>query len=112
MRIGKASHRKPEVQGNRRKLGEPGKPDGPEGTSGRRKPEAWPPEEPEGEQPARVGGSTKGITRGGAEGASWKFNRRLMSEGKRKAQAGSSTEGRDGGRDARRKLRESADGKP
>src|ERR1700742_39273 len=56
-----------------------GQPDGPEGTSGRRKPEAWPPEEPEEEQPAQAGGSTKG---------------------------------RDGGRDARRKLRELADGKP
>jgi hypothetical protein len=79
MRVGRASHRKPELQGNQRKLGEPGEPDGPEGTSGRRKPDAWPPEEPEEE---------------------------------RKAQAGGSTEGRDGGRDARRKLRELADGKP
>jgi hypothetical protein len=33
-------------------------------------------------------------------------------EEERKAQAGGSTEGRDGGRDARRKLRELADGKP
>ena len=49
------------------------------GTSGRRKPEAWPAEEPEEEQ---------------------------------KAQAGSSTRGRDGGCDARRKPGESADGKP
>jgi hypothetical protein len=57
----------------------PGQPDGPENTSGRRKPEAWSSEELEEE---------------------------------RKAQAGSSAEGRDGGRDARRKLRGSADGKP
>jgi len=79
MRVGRASHRKPEAQGNQRELGEPGGPDGPEGTSGRRKPDAWLPEEPEEEQPAQAGGSTKG---------------------------------RDGGRDARRKPRELADGKP
>jgi len=79
MRVGRASRRKPEAQGNQRKLGEPGGPDGPEDTSGRRKPDAWPPEEPKEE---------------------------------RKAQAGRSTEGRDGGRDAQRKLRESADEKP
>ena len=79
MRVGKASHRKPEVQGNRRKSGEPEQPDGPRGTSERRKPDAWPSEEPEEE---------------------------------RKAQAGDSTNGSDGGCDARRKLRESANGKP
>ena len=58
----------------------PGQPDGPEGTSGRRKPDAWPPEEPEEEQ--------------------------------RTAQAEAQPTAIDGGRDARRKLRESADGKP
>jgi len=79
MRVGRASHRKPEAQGTQRKLGEPGGPDGPEGTSGRRKPDAWPAGEPEEEQPAQAGGSTKG---------------------------------RDGGRDTRRKPRESADEKP
>jgi len=31
------------------------KPDGPEGTSGRRKPDAWPPEEPEEERKAQAG---------------------------------------------------------
>ena len=64
MRVGRASHRKPEAQGNQRELGEPGGPDGPEGTSGRRKPDAWLPEEPEEEQPAQAGGSTEGRDEG------------------------------------------------
>jgi hypothetical protein len=42
-------------QGSRRESEDAGQPDGPEGTSGRRKPDAWPPEELEEEQKAQAG---------------------------------------------------------